>query len=651
MNDGINKKVWNSLILLACLVVFSTTAFSQSDTISLSSGTGAPGVAVSLPLSLSTSGGSSPAGLQWMFSYSPSDFTAVSVSVAGTATTAGKTADCAPGAAGQYVCLITGINSNAIAAGVVATANFTVSPGTLASSSYINVLNSYSASGAGVAIPATGVGATVTIPQSGPALTGFSCTPSSLQTPASSVCTVTLGGAAPTGGVAITTGYTNPSGAQVTIPATVTVPAGATSTAFTVQVGAIASNSSLTVTAAKGATTLSFVINLIAAPGQWSISGTITPSSLGSGTTVKLAGAASATTTADASGNYKFTGLSNGSYTVTPAKSGDLFTPASQAVTVASANLTSLNFTASTAPTWTLSGNISPSAAGAGAVINLTGAKTATATADASGNYSFGGLSNGTYSVTPSKSGYTFTPSTKSVVINGANLASVNFTAAGGSSGIVRDAQASADQGTASSRVTSPAFSTNSANELLLAFVSTDYLKGSNTTVTSVTGAGLTWVLVGRTNVQLGTAEIWRAFAPSPLSSVTVTANLSQSVVSSITVMSFSGVSASGTNGSGAIGAVASANARSGAPAATLVTTHNNSLVVGVGNDFDQAIARTPGYYQSIVHQDLSPVGDTYWVQIQNGITPLSGTTVQTNDTAPTSDRYNFMVCEIIAGP
>jgi len=39
-------------------------------------------------------------------------------------------------------------------------------------------------------------------------------------------------------------------------------------------------------------------------------------------------------------------------------------------------------------------------------------------------------------------------------------------------------------------------------NELLLAFISTDYLSGTNTKVNSITGAGLTWVLVVRTNVQ-----------------------------------------------------------------------------------------------------------------------------------------------------
>ena len=60
--------------------------------------------------------------------------------------------------------------------------------------------------------------------------------------------------------------------------------------------------------------------------------------------------------------------------------------------------------------------------------------------------------------------------------------------------------------------------------ELLLAFVSADFTSGTNTTVTSITGAGLTWALVRRTNVQRGTAEIWRAFASGPVTNASVTA-------------------------------------------------------------------------------------------------------------------------------
>ena len=186
---------------------------------------------------------------------------------------------------------------------------------------------------------------------------------------------------------------------------------------------------------------------------------------------------------------------------------------------------------------------------------------------------------------------------------------------------------------------------------MLLAFVATD---GNSTslTVSGVTGASLTWVLVQRTNTQRGTAEIWRAFAPSILSKVSVTATLSQSVVASITVVSFAGVNPSGTNGSGAIGATGTGNANPGAPTASLVTTQNNSWVFGVGSDYDNSTARTLGPNQTMVHQYLAAAyGSTMWVQSQNSPTPLSGTTVTINDTAPTTDRYNLSLCEILVAP
>ena len=209
------------------------------------------------------------------------------------------------------------------------------------------------------------------------------------------------------------------------------------------------------------------------------------------------------------------------------------------------------------------------------------------------------------------------------------------------------DAVVWADQPSNQTTAVSPAFSTTAGNELLLAFISADYLGGTNTTVTGVSGAGVTWALVGRTNVQAGTAEIWRAFAPSPLSNAVVTAALSQAVDSSMTVVTFSNVDTSGTNGSGAIGATATANSLGGAPSATLTTTRNNSWVFGVGTDYDTATARTVGSNQVLVHQYFPPVGDTYWVQRMLSPTAVSGTSVTINDTAPNGDRYNLFIAEI----
>jgi len=92
---------------------------------------------------------------------------------------------------------------------------------------------------------------------------------------------------------------------------------------------------------------------------------------------------------------------------------------------------------------------------------------------------------------------------------------------------IAMDANTSMDRTSASTTISTPAFSTNTGNELLLGFVAADYISGTNTTVKSISGAGLTWALAARTNGQRGTSEIWRAFATTALSNVTVTATLS----------------------------------------------------------------------------------------------------------------------------
>jgi Concanavalin A-like lectin/glucanases superfamily/Domain of unknown function (DUF1929)/Bacterial Ig domain len=77
--------------------------------------------------------------------------------------------------------------------------------------------------------------------------------------------------------------------------------------------------------------------------------------------------------------------------------------------------------------TWTLSGSIAPATAGNGALVTLGGAASATTTADPTGAFSFSGLANGSYVVSPSKSGYAFTPSSQNVTINGANVSGVTF--------------------------------------------------------------------------------------------------------------------------------------------------------------------------------------------------------------------------------
>ena len=163
----------------------------------------------------------------------------------------------------------------------------------------------------------------------------------------------------------------------------------------------------------------------------FSISGTISPATGGNGSTVTLSGAASAMTTANSSGNYTFTGLSNGNYAITPSRVGYTFAPTSQNATVNGANVTGVNFTATAqvGQTFSISGTISPTTGGSGATVALSGVSSATTTANSSGAYTFAGLANGVYTVTPTNTGFTFTPVNQSVTVNGANLSGINFTA------------------------------------------------------------------------------------------------------------------------------------------------------------------------------------------------------------------------------
>ena len=151
--------------------------------------------------------------------------------------------------------------------------------------------------------------------------------------------------------------------------------------------------------------------------------GTTTFSISGSaGTSGATVTAGSGSATSDGSNNYTISNLAAGTYTVTPSKSGCTFSPSSSSVTITSANVTGVNFTAScTAPTFSISGNAGTS----GATVT---AGTSSTTSDASSNYSMSGFVAGTYTVTPSKSGCTFSPTSSSVTITSANV-TANFTA------------------------------------------------------------------------------------------------------------------------------------------------------------------------------------------------------------------------------
>jgi hypothetical protein len=183
---------------------------------------------------------------------------------------------------------------------------------------------------------------------------------------------------------------------------------------------------------------------------------------------------------------------------------------------------------------------------------------------------------------------------------------------------------------------------------LLVALVASDGptpSEGPNNQFLTVSGGGLVWTRLQHAAGARGVSEIWTANAPAALTNASITSTQSVTLVlgrpvnQSLTVAAFS-------NASG-VGASAIRSAASGAPSISLVTTADGSLIYGVGNDFDQAIARTVGAGQTKVHEFLSPSGDTMWVQARTAPMGAAGSTATLNDTAPTGDQWNFAIVEI----
>jgi hypothetical protein len=186
--------------------------------------------------------------------------------------------------------------------------------------------------------------------------------------------------------------------------------------------------------------------------------------------------------------------------------------------------------------------------------------------------------------------------------------------------------------------MTTPSFHTAAPGETLLAFVGSDGPAKANGQTVTVSGAGLTWTLVQHANSQFGDAEIWQATASSVLSSATVTSTQAHSSYDqSLTVIAMEGTDGVGPS-SGAFGA----------PTLSLTTTKASSLVFAMGEDWDNAIARTlPAGWVSLNQWLDTATGDTYRSQYTNVPVQATGTQVTVSDTAPTTDRWNLVAVEL----
>jgi beta-lactam-binding protein with PASTA domain/Ca2+-binding RTX toxin-like protein len=204
--------------------------------------------------------------------------------------------------------------------------------------------------------------------------------------------------------------------------------------------------------------------------------------------------------------------------------------------------------------------------------------------------------------------------------------------------------------------ITSPAFAV-AANTLLVAFVSADgplttpaTAPGSRQNVNSMNNnaslPALTWTRAAQANAQAGTAEIWYAFAPTARASMTVNAVFRFSGTASMTVVGFTGAA---NSLAGAATAIASkATGLVGDPAATITTTRPNSLVFGVGTDWDNPRTIGVGTGQALLNQSsTTAITDTYWSERATAAVPLAGIPTTLRATGTGTDRWNFAAVEI----
>lgn len=141
------------------------------------------------------------------------------------------------------------------------------------------------------------------------------------------------------------------------------------------------------------------------APNTYSISGTVSGTTV---VTINLTGASTTSVTTASDGTYTITGLASGEYTVTPVKTDFKFTPSSAAVTVSGGTVTVPDFAATSGtPLYSISGAVTGDVKYQ-VLITLGGDGSATTKTDTNGNYTLPNLVAGSYTVTPSLAGYTF---------------------------------------------------------------------------------------------------------------------------------------------------------------------------------------------------------------------------------------------------
>src|ERR1035437_210926 len=245
------KMLFSRFILLTALLLPLSNLLQAQTSLALSSAIATPGGTAALNLSLSSPPSSPLLAVQWTFNYPAASVASLTAAAGPALSSVGKTLSCA-GGVNSYTCVASGLNSNTISDGVVATLSVTLSG---SSGVPVTISNSLGASPTGDAIAVTGTGGTVSVAA---VISSIACSPGSLAPSASSTCTVILSGSG--GGIiGLSSSSTN-----LTVPASLSIPSGSGSGTFLATANAFTADQTATVTATLNGSSKPATLSLVA---------------------------------------------------------------------------------------------------------------------------------------------------------------------------------------------------------------------------------------------------------------------------------------------------------------------------------------------------------------------------------------------------
>jgi sugar lactone lactonase YvrE len=231
---------------------------------------------------------------------------------------------------------------------------------------------------------------------------------------------------------------------------------------------------------------------------------------------------------------------------------------------------------------YSISGTVTQNGTGlSGVTVSLTGTSSASATTDVNGNYSFAHVANGSYTITPSFSGYTFSPPSSSQTVSNSNISGVNFTTSG-STAVVKTLAGSGTAGFADGAGNLASFNlpggiTTDGTNLYVADT------GNNLIRQVVITSGQVMTLAGST-----TGSTLTPSTLAPGTTITMAANSSVLVPSGTTIKSPTGntVTVNGTSNTinTTAGTVVSVPSTATGPANNLVSTATAQPTAGFAN-------------------------------------------------------------------